>query len=558
MNIPFLKYTLLAVTFCLSVSAIAQDKKNEPRQPTPTGALTEEIEVVRPYKPVLADAVKIRRNPDMTIDNTFKPVLTYTIIDKKLDLNSNIKELLAQKMADEQAAVLSNNYVKAGAGNFNTALGEIYVNTGRDEALQAGAFFKHLSQQGSLIKQQFSHQEFGAFGRSILENNTISGKLTYDRKSTFFYGQNTFSSATPDENSDKQRFSTISGEAELISNYSEKALFNYAATLNAYQLSNIFDAREGSVVLGGHINKEISLFNFGVNASADFTSTKDIAYKIGNNILRANPFVKFQGNGFSLNLGANIVQEFGDKGRLNIFPAVSAEFPMVTNYAIMFAGVNGDVLKTSLKDLASENPYLNQNISIRNSVEKMNIYAGLKGNAGAELGYKVMAFYKTVDDMQFFVNNPLEFKRFDVVYDNGKSNIFGLDGEISVKASDILNISGKAQIFNYDLASEKEAWFKPAFRLVSNARAQMNQKLFLDAELLFQGPTYGRVESATEGYLRYQLAGFLDLSAGAEYRVNNKIGVYLRANNLLGQNYEQYMHYTKLGLNVFGGLNYSF
>ncbi len=555
MNIPILRYILILSLFCLSFSAIAQDKKNE-NQPNPqAGTLLEEIEVVRPYKPVLADAVKIRRNPDMTIDNTFKPVLTYTILDKKLDLNSNIKELQAQKMADEQAAVLSNNYVKAGAGNFNTALGEIYVNTGRDPALQAGAFFKHLSQQGNLIKQQFSNQELGVFGRSILENNTISGKLTYDRKSTFFYGQNTFSSATPDENPDKQRFSTISGEAELISNYSEKALFNYAATLNAYQLSNIFDAREGSVALGGHINKEISLFNFGVNASADFTSTKDIAYKIGNNILRANPFVKFQGNGFSLNLGANIVQEFGDKGRLNIFPAVSAEFPMVTNYAIMFAGVNGDVLKTSLKDLASENPYLNQNISIRNSVEKMNIYAGLKGNAGAELGYKVMAFYKTVDDMQFFVNNPLEFKRFDVVYDNGKSNIFGLDGEISVKASDILNISGKAQIFNYDLASEKEAWFKPAFRLVSNARAQMNQKLFLDAELLFQGPTYGRVESATEGY---QLAGFLDLSAGAEYRVNNKIGVYLRANNLLGQYYQQYLHYTKLGLNVFGGLNYSF
>lgn len=560
MNIHSLKYTytLLAAALCLSASAIAQDKKTEPQEPAPTGALTEEIEVVRPYKPVLADAVKIRRNPDMTTDKTFKPVLSYTIIDKKLDLNSNIKELQAQKMADEQASVLSNNYVKIGAGNFNTALGEVYMNTGRDEALQAGAFFKHLSQQGNLIKQQFSNQEIGAFGKSIGANSTISGKLTYDRKSTFFYGQNTFSPANPDENPDKQRFSTISAEAELISNYSEKSLLDYAASLNIYRLSNIFDASEGSVLLGGHINKAVSNFNFGANASVDFTSTKDLAYKIGNNILRANPYVKFQSNGFTLNIGANIVQEFGETGRLNIFPAVSAEFPLAASYAILFAGLNGDILKTSLKDLASDNPYLNQNLSIRNSVEKMNLYAGLKGNAGSELGYKVMAFYKTVEDMQLFVNNLQQFKRFDVVYDNGTSNIFGLDGEISVKASGILNITGKAQIFNYEMASEKEAWFKPSFRLISNARAQMNQKLFLDAELLFQGSTYGRVNSPVDGFDRYQLEGFLDLGAGAEYRVNNKIGVYLRANNLLGQYYQQYLHYPKLGLNVFGGLNYSF
>ena len=560
MNIPFLKYTLLIGSFCLSASAIAQDKKDESKPESPTGTLTEEIEIVRPYKPVLADAVKMRRNPDMTYNKPFMPVLTYSILDKRLELNSNIKELQAQKMMDEQQTILKNNYVKVGAGNFNTALGEVYLNTGQDEALQAGAFFKHLSQQGSLNMQQFSNQELGAFGRSIGAQNTLSGKIGYDRKSTFFYGYNPLLPPTPDAVPDKQRFSIISAQGEVMNNYSETSSLNYTAKVNAYQFSTVSDARESSVVLGGYFNKEFNLFNFGLNASADFTSTKDLDYNISNNILRANPYVKFKGNGFLLNLGLNIVQEFGDKSRLNVLPAVSAEIPVATDYAILFAGASGDVLKTSLKDLMSENPYLNKNIAVKNSVEKMNIYGGVKGNAGAEFGYKVMAYYKTVDELMLFVNNPLEFNRFDAIYDNGKSNIFGLEGEISVKASDIININGKAQVFNYDLASEKEAWFKPTLRLVSNARAQLSQKLSLDAELLFQGETFAKTVNFTplpEEHI-LKINSFVDLSAGAEYKVNNKIGVYLRANNLFGTSYQQYLYYSKLGLNMFGGFNYSF
>ena len=113
MNTNTFKYTLFLSLFSLSVLTSAQDKKDQTppaQQPPAGGTLIEEIEVVRPYKPVLADAVKIRRNPDMNTVAAFKPVLTYNIIDKKLDLNTNIKELQAQKMADEPAVVLVNNY----------------------------------------------------------------------------------------------------------------------------------------------------------------------------------------------------------------------------------------------------------------------------------------------------------------------------------------------------------------------------------------------------------------------------------------------------------------
>ncbi len=556
MKIPFFRHTLLLGCLSFSLPLSAQDK---PQPPQPTGTLTEEIEVVRPYKPVLSDAVKIRRNPNLDNEQTFKPVLTYTIVDKKLDLNSNIKELEAQKAANEQETVLSNNYVKGAAGNFGTVLAEAYVNTGRDEALQAGAFFKHLSQQGDLDKQQFSNQQLGIFGRSVADAYSVSGKLMYDRRSTFFYGFNPVAAAPV--TMDKQRFGTIIGQAELMNTYSESSGLDYGLTLNAYQFNNINKGSESSAILAGSVNKAMNAFNIGLNASADLTGVKDAAYKIGNSVLRANPYVRLQGKGFLLNIGVNLVQEFGDRSRTNIFPALSAEIPVVTDYAILFGGVNGDVLKTSLRDLSMENPYLNNNVSINNSVEKMNIYAGVKGNAGSEFGYKVMGFYKTVDNLLLFVNNPLAVNRFDVVYDPGSSNIFGLDGQLNVKASDVLNISGKAQIYNYELETEKEAWFKPSLRLMSNAKLTLNDKFSLDGELLFQSETFAkRITGAgnPEPFESVKIKSFMDVSAGAEYRVNQKIGVFLRANNLLGKSYQKYLYYSRLGLNLFGGLNYSF
>ncbi len=554
MKIPFLRYTILLSALGLSVTSFAQDK---PNPTTPTGTLTEEIEVVRPYKPVLADAVKIRRSPDLKNEQPYKPALTYNIIDKKLELNSNIKELEAQKMADEQEVVLNNNYAKGAAGSSGTTLGEVYVNTGRDQALQAGAFFKHLSQQGDQERQQFSTQQLGVFGRTVSDSYSLSGKLMYDRRSTYFYGFNPVSSATV--NMDKQRFGTIIGQAELMNNYSESSPLDYALNIKAYQFSNIDEGRESTVILGGSVNKALNLLNIGLNASADFTAVKDEAYKIGNSILRANPYVKLQGKGFVLNIGANLVQEFGDKSRTNLFPAVSAEIPVVTDYAILFGGVNGDVLKTSLRDLSMENPYLSKNIPITNSVEKMNIYAGIKGNAGAEFGYKVMGFYKTVEDLLLFVNNSTAINRFDVIYDNGDSKIFGLDGQVNVKASEVLSLTGKAEIYNYELGSENEAWFKPTLRLTSNARFELNEKVIIDGELLFQGESSAKTPGPASGPVEIvNIKSFMDVSAGAEYRVNNKLGVFLRANNLLGKSYQKYLYYSKLGLTLFGGVNYSF
>lgn len=557
---PVLKYTLSLSFLFMAAQVSGQVKEND--QKPEEKAVTEEIEVVRPYKPVLADAVKIRRSPDMNTREAFKPALTYNILDKRLELNSEIRQLEAQEIPAERPPFLKNNFARIGAGNLNTALGELYINTGTDEALQAGMFARHLSQSGDLEKQQLSGQEIGLFGRSIGDALTFGGRLTYDRRSTFFYGIDPLSSQVADLA--KQRFNSLEAEGELYNNYREDSRVNFGLKANAYTFGNIGAGKENSLALNGYFNTVLNQFNLGFNVSSDFTGSKDSLYSIGNHIVRGNPYLKFKGDGFLLDLGLNMVQEFGDRSRTHIFPAVSVEVPVAAEYAILFGGLKGGVLKSSLREFTYENPFLNSNIGLQNGVEKAHIYGGVKGNAGGGFGFKVMAYYKKIEDMPLYVNNAQEVNRFDVVYDP-QTKIMGIEGEMSIKATDVFTLTGKAEANSYKLTTQEEAWYKPGFRLTGNGRASINKKLALDAEVFFNGDVYarnpgapapGQVPDGTPFMTR--IKGFVDLAAGAEYQVNSSIGVYLRANNLFGTKYQQYLYYPKFGMNILGGFHYSF
>ena len=170
-----------------------------------------------------------------------------------------------------------------------------------------------------------------------------------------------------------------------------------------------------------------------------------------------------------------------------------------------------------------------------------------------------MVYFKTIEDMPLFTNSQTGFQRFDVIYDRGNSKTFGIEGELSVKASETLNLTGRLLMTDYKMGTEDEAWYKPNYRMFSNARLSLNKKFTLDAELVLNGDSNGLTyDSETLERKVIIVKSYVDLSAGAEYQVKDKIGIFLRANNLFGNEYERYLYYPNLGLNILGGLNYSF
>lgn len=562
-----IKYIYSSLFFLAAglTTAQAQDKKADEK-----AVVNEEIEVVRPYKPILAEAVKLRRSPNLDDVKTYKAKLNYSILDRKLELNSDIQKLQAQALAEEKESILVNNYVKGAFGSLATLLGEAYFNTGKDEGLQVGGYFKHFSQEGKLNKQNSSNQQLSVFGRSILEQNTVSGRINFERNGTYFYGIDD-ARPTLNPNPDKQALTTIELEGELVKNFTEdEDAFSYALKANGYIWNDKFSAKENYLSLNGYVNKRINSLNLGLAASTEFGNSKDALTSVGNNLLRLNPYIRLQVKGAKITAGINFVQEFGAYSSSRIFPAVTADFTLIPDYLQVFGEVKGDVNRNSLKGFTDENPWLNSNIVVRNTVEKLSFSAGIKGTGGPGFGYKARVYVKQFDDMPLFINNYTDFNKFDVIYDFGKTKLTGLEGEISVQVSDALKWTGKLNIDDWKPASETYSWFKPGLKVSSNFVYTYNKKLSFNAGVVIQDDIKAKVNiSNPVNPAQYVIPnplieeiqtvkGYVDLGLGADYRINKKFSVFAKANNILNTNYSKYLYYQVNGFNIFGGLTYSF
>ncbi|MBB6500227.1 TonB-dependent receptor [Pedobacter cryoconitis] len=546
----------------------AAEKKAAEKAADDNKPVTEEIEVVRPYKPVLAEAVKLRRSPDLNDVKTYKARFNYSLTDRKLELNSDIDKLYAQDVAAEKQAEIVNNYVKGAFGSASTLLGEAYINMGRNENLQAGGFFRHFSQSGKLNGQKMNQQQLSVFGRSIGDKAILSGRINYERKGFYFYGYDE-SNPLRNPNPGKQSFNFIEAEGEVVNKHTEDAdALSYAAKINGYIWGDQYSAKENSVVVNGYLNKRISSFNFGLAASGEFGNTKDVSTSVTNNLMRLNPYIRLQANGIKIAAGVNFVQEFGTVSKSRIFPAITADFTIIPDYLQLFGEIKGDVNRNSMKELTDENPFLNSNIAIKNSVDKISFSAGVKGTGGPGFGYKARVYRKEITDMPLFVNNYADFTKFDVIYDFGNTKLTGLEGEISVQVSDQLKWTGKINLEDYKPASERYSWGKPKVRVSSDLLFNVTDKLGFNAAVVIQDASNAKVYTAAPAspYIIpnpaietvVNVKGFVDLGIGATYKINNKFSAFAKANNLLNTKYSRYLYYQAIGVNVFGGISYSF
>ena len=552
-----------------TVRTAAADTTKKGNNPQANGGLTEEVIVTSAYKPVLADAVKIRRNPDLEDKTPFKAPLTYFTLDKRLERNTDIRQLEPMQMPKERDSIPSNNYARIGAGNLKTTFGEAYFNNGQDQALQVGGYARHLAQSGSSIyKQNESRDEAGVFIKGIADDNDISGRINYNRHGTYFYG---FDPSNPPDafNPEKQHFSTISGSAEVAKNFKdEENAFTYAVKADGYLWNNGFAAKENTFVLSGFVNETIKQFYAGLGASVDMSSQKDSAYSRNNNLVRLNPYLKFQGDNYKIDAGVNLVRGFGNSTKAYIFPAAKLEFQVIPKYVRLFAEVKGDVNKSTLRDFSDTNPFIEENINIQNSVDRLDLAAGLKGTIAPGVGFKATVFRDEVKNMALFVSDfDATYNKFNVIYDNGTAKVSGLTGELDIKATDDIDVFGKVEIKSYQMASEAEPWNLPKFKLTAGTVLHITKQLSINGSLLYRGSTYDRTSpvittglngTTTSTSTLIPIDSFADLSGGVEYKINSRFSVFGQANNILNTTNHVWVYYPNYGFNVYGGIGVHF
>lgn len=517
-----------------------------------------EIEIVKERQITLPRA---NRNFDKIPPRPAEPILPPMTYDFKgfrfntPDFQPSIKPL---KLKQEELQKITSGYVSAGFGNFASPFLSASISSKRNANRHYGADFLHRSFGSGPVGDKNSasgNTNLGLFMSGINDAIAASMKVNYENRVNHFFGYQP-SKQEVKRDTIRQVFNTFS-LAGLIEN-AKPSDFNYQLKGTFSYLTDYYRAVESDAGVGFNSQYKVSEKNQ-VLFTTDY---RLLARK--DSLVEAKPRHLFKAGAAyqfaaidKLNVRAGLLVAYendtlGKNNAVHVYPDIYATYQL-SKTVEAFGGFGGDMERVSLHSLSKENPWVNSNINIFHANKALDINAGLNGRVGASFLFKFGIAAKAYQNLYFFKNHVGQPEKFDVIYDD--VTITNPFGEWGFKKGEKVSITMRGEYFAYSMKREAEAWHRPDYRVSLYSNFNMANKLTLAANLIGQGGMKA-FNNTTNKVVTLKTA--MDLQLRATYFVSKNFSCYVEGNNLLNSNYPLFLNYPVRGLQVSGGVGWSF
>ncbi len=527
--------------------------------------IKKEVEVVKPYEPVVSDANKINILPKINDTVTIKPTVQYSIVPTMINTEYQVNPINAAKMLSMPLPKLYNSYLKLGFGNYTTPLAEVYINSLRSKKYSAGFFFRHQSSAGKVtldnnakVNAGYSGTSGELFGKKFFKSSYLYGSGAVSENSVFRYGYNPKLDTVLEKGDIRQNFLLVKLNTGLRSTHSDSSKLSYNVNFGYNFFQDRTKHNENNVDINGQFSKRYENKMLGLNASYDLLKPNALldSTKNSNSLFMLNPWVGLSSPDYRLKLGLNICFENQDNAfSLRLYPDAEFQFIAVKDVIIPFLGLTGAVKNHSYRDIANENPFIRPDLKVRNSNLKLNFYGGLKGNLGPKASYVLKFDYSSLDNQYFFVNDTSSVLRnqFTVAYTS--VDIFTEHIELNYDVSEHLSLGLKTNFYQYTLVTEQQAWHRPSYDMALSAKYNLRNKILVDFDILGLGKRYAKEYNPQP--MTKELPSVLDFNLGIEYRYTKILSVWLRFNNFTAAKYYAWDQYPSQRFNLMAGFTYS-
>ncbi len=511
--------------------------------------LSEQVNVVRAYKPILAEALKINTNPEIKTE-TFKiEPLQYEVKPFKIDSTLKTTPIVAEKMKNESISKLYPAYIRIGGGNYASSFAEAYVSNLRSKEFQIGAKLNHQAAVGSVKNMDFSENKLGVWAKRIYSKNTFSVALNYDRDVNYFYGYD-HKLFEFGRRKVRQQFDYIDLQSTIYNNAGSSNKLSYKGVFNAYNVGDAYKASESRLIFGASFLYDV----YGLSISFDAAKNSD-SLSSSNNLFEFSPSVNLKQGDILLTIGLNTYQEFGAKSLFHAYPNIKASYDWKDANLIAYAGITGKVRKNSFRDFYSENPFLGANQLIENSNEKMELFAGVRGSISNKTAYQFnFSFLQTAKEAYFVADSDVVHS-YRIIYDGNASSSIHLLAALTYQSNDKVRLFGQLKINSYTTDTLAEAWHKPLYEIKAGATYAIADKFNLNGDVIayssMKAPNYPTKVVST-------LKGGIDLSLGVDYRYSKIISVFTKFNNILSYKRERFQYYNGYGFQALVGVGFNF
>jgi hypothetical protein len=480
------------------------------------------------------------------------------------DVNGNLPVLAlhprALKLKDEPLEKLFRGYARGGFGNYTTPELNVYVYNKREKSHLAGIRFNHRSSGQGPVDRKNSSNGFTSFeiaGNHYRGPLTIGAEAGYDHSFWNFYGYPDGLSVDTDSIRQKYKRIHILGH---IQNSPAAGKPGFRLSAGYSNLADRFGQSESAIRSDLLIKvpvREGLLFYLYADALFSARRTSGNEYR---SLLKFRPSVYYKYDNLDVEGGLNSVLQndtIASRGPVILYPYIDLEYH-ISNRISGFLKIDGDMEEVTFNSIASVNPYIDKEIALCHTNKKFGIDWGFTANLG-NLAYAKAGFaFGSYKDMNFFINDSLDFSRFDLVYDPGSTSVTNLYGEINLSESKVYMVNLKGGIFNYKTDVVEKAWHKPRWRIDILSRYNIYQKVVLSADLYFMGGIPVKVPVGVNPEQEIILDSVSDLNFTIDYLFSEKFSVFLDFRNMLGKSYEIYWRYPSRGLQFMAGASINF
>ncbi len=593
MKINKLQILLFFVSAILSFSTVAQQNEN-----TETflgiGSGNRKIAKIQktPIFPIHTDSVTI-------LDD-----VKYYLEPKRHMTNYSIENIKPARLKiTANGDKLYRGYLKAGAGTYLTPLLELnYASKrSRDESwglnTRTNGSFSSINEMGNT---KFSDLNLGGYYQKFFMNYDLWSEVQYERNSYQFYGLdyndnsmyqfygidiNDSLGIESFKNSDtlfKQNYDLLDLHVKFNSRNTGRDTnkLRIKSWVDFHHLNSNYNLSENHFLLGAHsgwliLDEEfLGTFELDINN----VSSPDILELDENNIIqpsnqssnnsgivRFRPHIYSRKNNLIFKAGISLQTNINENAKFYVFPDLEVSYSLFNNVFIPYGGWVGNVQRNTFNDIRLENPFISEDATLQNTVQKSNIFVGVRGSLSSKFTFNLSSSFKSLDSMYFFVPDTTSSygNKFQMMYDNLTQTSFL--AELTYQELEKLKISAKGEYFLYSPSNFSRAWQKPEYIFTLSSILDLSDKIVLKSDFYLVGKrdvfSYSEPESIYEleddKYI-YSLPTFVDMNISAEYRYNKKVSAFIQFNNFTAKKYQYWQNFPVQSINILGGITISF
>ena len=552
------KKTATKAKLLRSAAAKPLAKEQQVTEITSDTASPKVVIITSAFKPYVKNAAKVNFTAASPVIDSSKIPVSYTIPSQNLFFSYQPVAIKPLALAVDTGFTWNNDqYIKIGAGNFSSVLGEAAFSFGDGKHSITNLKGNFTTATGHLPAQQAARWGIDILSVFNTGNNNEWTTHPYYKSSTqYLYG---YQPASLNYAKDQllQRFNTVGVEAGLQNKTTNDFGITYHPQVHFIRFSDSHEDQENNLVIKAPINKAFGkIYALDLDMGADL-STTDITLipdhiNKKNNLFYVNPSIQFKTPNVKIIAG---IRPSWDDQVYTTLPNISAEAKISEANLSIEAGWVGYYQKNTLRSLSEINPWIAA--TSLNGLTNTRIkeqYAGIKGGGGDHFTWQTRVSFQQIHNQALFVNNTFDGKSFAVLFEPDMNTI-KLHGEVAYTLQETLSIIAGATYSKYSsLAVNEKPWGLLPFEATGSVKWKILKGLQLKADaFLWDGSAYR--DAALQAK---KSNAVVDLNFGAEFSVMPKLNIWLQMNNLLNSTYQRWNQYPVLGTQVLAGVVYSF